>query len=156
MYHFEPQVGQLCQMIYTTADVPQWINCLPKASSSHGIAVGVDVINEGEKTLWFDSFQINRGVVFRPIVPDCKLWASKDSDDVYEKVCLSNVFTAKPGFPLTVIFKNMHDEIFSMDAVDFLDSYQPKVSVQTELEQDEQCEIIESQDNPVVVSGGLN
>ncbi|HFP9309466.1 TPA: hypothetical protein ACHOZC_003465 [Raoultella ornithinolytica] len=153
--YFEPKVGQVCQMIYTTADVPQWINCLPKAASSHGIAVSVDIINEGEKTLWFDNFQINRVIVFRPIVPECKQWAAKDSDDIYEMVCLSNVVTAKPGFPLTVIFKNKDDEIFSMNAADFLDSYEPKFSDQTTSEQSEQCEIIDSQDEPVVVSGEL-
>lgn len=152
---FEPQVGQVCQMIYTTADVPQWINCLPKAASSHGIAVSIDVINEGEKTLWFDRFQINRNIVFRPIVPECKLWDAKDSDDVYEMVCLSNVFTAKPGFPLTVIFKNKDNEIFSMDAVDSLDNYEPKPSELSMEEQSEQCDILNSQDEPVVVAGEL-
>lgn len=155
MSQFKPKVGQICQMIYTTADAPQWVNCLPKAISSHGIAASIDVVNEGEKTLWFDSFQINRAIVFRPIVPECKQWSSKDSGDVYEMVCLSNLFTTEPCLPLSVIFKNKDDEIYSMGAVDFLNSYVPKLSVPSMVEQDEQCDILDSQDEPVVVAEGI-
>lgn len=152
MSQFAPKVNEPCQMIYTSADNPQWINCLPKAASANGIAVSVDVVDEGERTLWFEHFQINRDVVFRPIVPEHKQWMSRDTGDVCEIVCLSNVFTPNPGFPLTVIFKNKSDEILSMDAVDFLDIYEPKLSDQTV---EEHCEILSSQDEPVVVSEAL-
>ncbi|HHT4259224.1 TPA: hypothetical protein ACTYZB_004892 [Klebsiella variicola] len=145
MSKYEPQVGKMCQMIYTSADVPRWINCMPKALSAFGIALSVNIAEEGQKTIWFENFQIDRDVVFRPIVPESKQWTSKGVDDVYELVCLSNVTTAKPSFPLTVIFKNAGNEIFSMDAVDFLNAYSPVVEPVS-------CEIIESQDAPVLVS----
>lgn len=34
MSQFAPKVNEPCQMIYTSADNPQWINCLPKAASA--------------------------------------------------------------------------------------------------------------------------
>ena len=42
-----------------------------------------------------------------------------------------------------------------MDAVDFLDSYEPKPNDLPMVEQSEQCDILDSQDEPVVVSGEL-
>ncbi|HHI0769379.1 TPA: hypothetical protein ACP4R5_004403 [Klebsiella pneumoniae] len=42
-----------------------------------------------------------------------------------------------------------------MDAVDFLDNYEPKPSELSMEEQSEQCDILNSQDEPVVVAGEL-
>lgn len=131
MSKYMPRAGNECQMIYIIAEKPQWINCFVKAVSDYGVAVDIDVIDEGRKTLWFDDSQIGDVVAFRPIVPQVKYWVldcSVPTDKPMEMVCLANLNTHEPDMPLSVIYKNEEGEIFSLPAAEFLQDFVPAES----------------------------
>ena len=149
---FTPKVGEICQMIYTGADRPTWISCIPKAISELGIAVGVDIEGEGEKTLWFNKVQITRDIVFRPSIGFHSTW-KHHSGEMYSMICIANEFTTRPDFERVVVYQHSETKVlYARSVEEFLEKFIPVYLTPIASEQAEECEIINSQDKPVIAS----
>ena len=153
MNYLELHAGMRCQFIHNASDNPQRVNCSIKAISDEGVAMGVDVIEEGHKTIWFDRYQAEVDLVFRPVIDFTINW-QHHTGIRYDMICVANERTTKKGFERVVVYRNSETgEVFARPVEEFIQKFIP-VSDPMPIAP-ESDEILDSQHAPVVVSEGV-
>lgn len=153
MNYLELSAGMRCQFIHNASDNPQWVNAYVKAISDEGVALGVDIIEEGYKTIWFDRYNAEVDLVFRPVIDFCLNW-EHHTGKRYTMICVANEHTTKERFERVVVYKDEETgKIYARCVEEFIQKFKPvPVSVSAEPESDD---ILDSQHAPVVVTEGV-
>lgn len=153
MNYLELNAGLRCQFIHNASDNPQWVNCSVKAISDEGVALGVDVIDQGHQTLWYDRYDAEVHLVFRPVVDFTIHW-QHHTGKRYEMICVANEHTTKEGFERVVVYRDPESgEVFARPVEEYIQKFSPVFdSAPVAPESDE---ILDSQHAPVVVSEGV-
>lgn len=153
MNYLDLHAGLRCQLIHNASDNPQWVNCTVKALSYLGVAVCVDIKDEGKKTLWFEQTEVEADIKFRMAIDFSLNWQHYSGKN-YHMICVANESTNKEGFERVVVFRDPETgEVYARPFEVFLQKFKPISDPLSSLPESDP--ILESQNAPVLVAEGV-